>query len=535
MPILWAPAPCLPTVLINTCRAALGGSRKSRVVRSFHSRLRYRRPTRNITRPLEPAKSIPMDPLVALFQTNLKDSPFYRLPFPILLRIASFLDRCSVESLRRAGRLFLGVCASAFPLDFRALASVDGVNDLLAPWPSPIRPHLQTFWAPKIQKELLRLLERDKYCEGCKAARQRYDWDERVERLLKTYLHCFACHYDHPACLFPPDERVDSNKRACIAHKGAIRLCGHSKLTWSRAIEQATTFPVCRAGVMGLRVLQCHDGSHQTSCRALPLYDHHMGDSTKPEIIGFRAVEGGGYTPYIHLTWRAHLDIEGESGKPLTARLLRSRLADLRRRGGDFIFPRTSSGQLLELHQFDPNRCNCVEFEGAQGVEWPLAPPTPLPPSRRGQVRSGCCRAYFDHFPRPYQQRQSDVDERMRLMRARHGHRRHYTTFSHASTSDVSCFASFGVDPCERNLAGLDVVYLRTMDLYDRGKPGKVNPDWFRSLDPDSYGLLDDTDGDGVFWCRQENCANFFKNWLSRMLKYGDYNRECRCQAANAI
>jgi hypothetical protein len=477
-----------------------------------------------------------MDPLVALFQTNLKDSRFYRLPHSILIRIASFLDRCSVECLRRAGRLFLGVCALAFPLEFQPLASVDGVDDLLAPWPSPIRPRLRTFWAPEIQKQLLRILDRDKYCEGCKAARQRRDWGERVERLLENYLHCSACHYDHPACLFPPDERGDSNNRICIAHKGSLRLCNHAELTWSRAIEHATTFPECRTGVMALRVLQCHDGSHQTSCRGRPLSDNNMGDATKPAIIGFRTPKEGNYsTPFIQLTWKAHLDIEGDVGKPFTARLLRSRLANLRSRGGDFIFPRTSPGQLLELHQFDPNRCNCVEFEGAQGAEWPLAPPTPLPPFRRGQVRTGCCRAYSDHFPLPYQQRKSDVDERIRLMRARHGHRRNYISFDHTSTSIVSCYALFGLNRCERNLAGLDVIYQRTMELYDCRKPGAVSPDWFRSLDPDSYSLLDDTDGYGVFWCRQEKCANFFKNWLSRMLKYGDYNRECRCQTANAI
>ncbi len=75
------------------------------------------------------------------------------------------------------------------------------------------------------------------------------------------------------------------------------------------------------------------------------------------------------------------------------------------------------------------------------------------------------------------------------------------------------------------------VRHLRFVDMVVGDDGGiQMGSNWFQLLDADSYGLVADDVGFGVYWCRTEGCRNYYRYSRSRLrpfLAEADYRVVC--------
>ena len=189
-------------------------------------------------------------PFVAAAQQNDKNSPVYRLPKSVLVRLLEMLDPVSVECLRRTGRIFLQIFDLCHHWPTRTMY----------PWSVPklVMTELQL-------QTLKQLLEKDAYCSGCWESLGAADRYQRVARTVSTYLHCSGCQRDHPACLFTPiQRRAEKEIRLCVGHTGHVRLCQHQVLTWGQVMFAQRHCPE------GAILEKCRHRAHAEPCEFLP-------------------------------------------------------------------------------------------------------------------------------------------------------------------------------------------------------------------------------------------------------------------------
>lgn len=263
---------------------------------------------------------------------------------------------------------------------------------------------------------------------------------------------------------------------------------------------------------------QCKDASHVILCKERVTRndlrldpgcgDYHCGEYVYPTVTV--APQGGiifkEAPETLKLRWTAHLPLD-QTDRLLTATALRPRLAELRNNTGRFICPQLASGKdLAELRCFDPNYCDCVDFHGLQDV------------SAFGGGHTDPTKAMFlsDGLTQP------ELDTSTCKYRARsHGLWRYYP-YSRYGLGN----SNFVIDPCHGGGRCLVVHYFRTFDL---GPKGEIDPHWYQALDPDSYGLEGDKDGLGVYWCRQQQCRNYYGRipGFSRIIYSKEYSIRC--------
>ncbi|KUI69758.1 hypothetical protein VM1G_11612 [Cytospora mali] len=173
-----------------------------------------------------------MDPLAAAAWHNKAHSPMHRLPDSILTQIIDMLDNSGVEYMRRVARRFPPLCEEIIYDRPRAFLPTENPRDGPFPWPrlrsmstigqaqELLRVAEGLAGLPADRTRLMRLLDRDRYCDG--------------------FLHCSVCLVDHPAYLFSHSQRVRKpHRRVCIAHEGYLRICGHKEgiVLWSDVLE----------------------------------------------------------------------------------------------------------------------------------------------------------------------------------------------------------------------------------------------------------------------------------------------------------
>ncbi|KAK7739744.1 hypothetical protein SLS53_005714 [Cytospora paraplurivora] len=218
------------------------------------------------------------EPLTEAIWHNMTHSPLCRLPDRLLTRIIDMLDNSGVECIRRVARIFPHLCERIIHDRPRALLSSEVPYG--GGWPFKW-PRLRSMSSTGQAQELLRLaegrgdalpadrtqflslLDRDQYCDGCRAAREAPDWEQRTAK-LRRFLHCSVCRQDHPACLFSNTQRIRGpHRRRCIAHEGYIRICGHEKgiIRWSDVLDYKRKMEVPTEDP-GLGPIQCRDESH---------------------------------------------------------------------------------------------------------------------------------------------------------------------------------------------------------------------------------------------------------------------------------
>lgn len=480
------------------------------------------------------------EPLAAAAWHNKICSPLHRLPDKVLVQIIDMLDNSGVECIRRVARKFPPLCSEPI-LNRPRTEPVQEAKEKDEPfvWPrfqsmchsGQAAELLRTVEGyddslPGDRPRLLRLLDRDWYCDGCRGSQDAPDWGERVARLRRR-LHCSVCLADHPAYLFSRSQRlVKAHHRVCIVHEGYSRICSHETgvIRWRDLQKLDHKFSSSRAG--NTSCLQCRDASHVVLCKETadsnldgPGRDPGCGENRCGELI-FPTVnlmdlkgKNSSTVSRMNLHWTAHLPL-GQADLPLTAAALRPRLAELRDNTGQFICPPQAPGMkdLTELRCFDPNKCDCVAFDslrevsafsGGHTVSNRLLPPESLTQPRRD-------------LSRPWQAEDCKYKERNHTSWWHFGPRSTYGS----GTSHVI------IRPCHGGGRCLVVDYSRS---FRAGSVGQLDRCWYHALDPESYNLTADRDGLGVYWCRQQQCRNYYGGipGFSRIIYTQDYSTRC--------
>lgn len=148
---------------------------------SYNSAVLAPNPHDTLAKPPPPPASPPpgMDPLAAAAWHNKTQSPMYRLPDSVLAQIIDRLDNSGVESMRRMARRFPPVCADIIDDRPGAYTPDDygrGEPCLVSMCPAGqaqelLRVAEDREGLPADRSRLVRLLDRDRYCDGCRAAR----------------------------------------------------------------------------------------------------------------------------------------------------------------------------------------------------------------------------------------------------------------------------------------------------------------------------------------------------------------------------
>lgn len=467
-----------------------------------------------------------LDPLITASRHNAKNSPLVRLPKTVLVMVFGLLDACSFECLRRASA------------DLACIADLYQQGQTEYPYLACNIPRPRSWPRPALtanyKTRFLQLLDRDRYCAGCRKAREAPNWELRVEKLRK-YLYCSGCRVEHPACLFAmPQRRREDSDRVCIGHKGFLRLCDHDegRITWRRfkflheqlhfAPNKQDQMIVCphESHVVSCKTLREKETSTETSsipnlrpidCGDRPAH-RTCNDCTRPLLCAVRNYKEVSSTV---MRWTAHLDT-GDETSAITRQYLVERLAELSRSGGRFLCPPIGPGQSIESRCFDPKRCDCIFMKGRcnekiyplhVGIGWleketraHLGVPGSFPSSRPW---SSCHIWPLQHkSTRPFA-----------------------TSYNKGGLDNVSVY----IRPCHTGQRCLAVDYRREWKPEHNISNDVMGPSWFHSLDHDSYGLKCDAESYQICWCREEQCLNFYgyMRGFSRFLRRSDYRREC--------
>lgn len=465
-----------------------------------------------------------MDPLVAAMWHNENLSLLHSLPDHLLLRIIGMLNNTSVECLRRVARKFPPLCVREILIPSR------GSNSRLSET-GPL--HWPRFGITSHQRpRFLELVDRDEYCSGCLGARNSTYWEQRLRKLTE-YIHCSACSADHPACLFSATQRLKpARMRYCIGHEGYMRICDHEngKIGLSRLLNFERRQPR-HLTRYGFPISKCRDPIHDKKCQRapgspFPKPKHDCG-SRKGICNGHRwptVVACETNDEIFDLRWTAHVPFNGEMDS------LRLELAGIQDNAGEYIVPRpTTMTQGPELRCFDPNDCHCMVYSGAENVrwEWGCGPWIPgstkcisdpykglnalLPPQPSGSIISNMIRSL-----KPRKEPECKADSKF-----------HQSRLEPRPSKDGPGRSAVDVRPCHTGKDCLVVDYIRAVRVHENGK---LTPQWYNTIHPDSYNIMDDQDGLGVYWCLQPQCRNYYKGFLgyAGILRHREFRRECR-------
>ncbi|CAH0050848.1 unnamed protein product [Clonostachys solani] len=428
-----------------------------------------------------------MDPLMAAASHNLTCSRLCQLPEDILIGIMKFLGPLDMQCLRRASRLFLRLYC-----DFSFVESHD--VEKFWHWRSEYQNWLSpdsSYWPKLSGPALLSRLERDvqALCNICRSMRAKSDWASRAEKLSTESLYCSGS-------LFSPEERRKIDGRICIGREGHIRLCDHKVLTWevvSKAAEQLTNID-CEFKPK-IQLSRCDHTDH---------HPEHHNDAMKlqcPNVSPSAEIFGtGGHSLALSLTWQGHMLVEGDA--PIKPAVLCKQLGQFRKGVAQFIAPKLPPGRLPEMGCFDPNRCDCLDFEGMEQLpDWPR----PMPDA----LKIDSCRADPEFSLRALRSPADDSGSRT------DGHRTvvEFIANHEYGNSQLQIF----VDPCVTgDNRCLVFRYRRLIELgYATDERTEwldhVTPAWFQALEPKSYELTDDVGAIGVNWCPTRGCMNYYE------------------------
>ena len=562
------------------------------------------------TRQLDPTK---MHPLMAAAYRNKTESPLCRLPDRVLVRLMQVSDRVTVECLRRASRTFLRLFPTACrdnqgPPERRTDCGDDDDDHIVAegfPW--PVSAYIRDKKSTRLEaRQLCLLLERDAYCKTCLAARSgagggRQIWNDKIKRLVRTYLHCSGCNADHPACLFssrqrsrhrrggPTNENGDGGdkkeeeeegatttvtsttmERLCIGQEGFARLCKHFTISWPWLVSEVNRRLRSTDTALALKDLHaCHEDDHRPACETQTSQKdlvETMGAmlASTPRL----SINKHGSKPTLSLNfkWWGHAPLNwkearSHGGRGIQARDLESAIETVYEEQGRFICPPTGPPGRDDVRGrgfglCDPGRCDCIEYAGKSetadddgsswtwprpNIEWREFNTCRVQPDTRG----------FDSptsmgtHPLGY----SSVDE----MRAQcwyhvlHGNReQQFVTISECEVHPLggprrggsSCVVFMFLSKLHFELSQEDQDGTNTSTLITNQPSNNNTPllrhmsnEWYYALDPDSFGLTEDADGLGVYWCWDKGCRNYYRYGTSRLRgllrRPSDYVREC--------
>jgi len=481
-----------------------------------------------ITEAHQPLDTTRMHPLIAAAYNNRIKSPLCRLPDAVLVRLMQLSDHVTVECLRRCSRLFLRL----FPLAYTS--ERESTKQLGSVWPlSMLR------WLPGEKDTFLALVARDADCRDCLAARQSPDWPARATALIKTYLHCSGCQADHPACLFSPGERrKEQAKRVCIGHQGQVRLCQHVGVPWSLARSvgerqaQKTASSTTRKDP---NVIQCARAGHVRTCEhRRPLQrlfkptepafeaEHARCCPSKPTLSCYFK-EGSSDTRFLvlQLSWSSHVSLASKQDGRVQAKDLELGIKELYKLEGRFICPPLAPEPVVGLIIGDPSCCDCVEYPGKTATGWEC-PPSEWQPEDKKTCRNDHTLGILSY---------NSVLHNMAFV-TNPAYSSYQCNYHWHGGSDAEGGFSHWAYLNRVSESCVRVTYHSRIEVVadGNGSPQQMNRSWYQALDPESYGLTNDADGFGLYWCKTEGCRNYYRFGRSRfrrLLRASDYVHAC--------
>ena len=440
------------------------------------------------------------------------------------------------------------------------------------PWPTS-RPVSKMSAAE--YNELVSLLARDSYCSDCLFARQAPDWDARVASLGRNLLSCVLCNADHPACLFSARERSKKGEdarrtRKCIAHEGQVRLCDHVSVPWSVIQPEAykrTATAQSRENMKERQpIIRCTHPSHSLrSCSYAktgvdppppappPLRKtRHLASlfrslakrvsrtkipvaapTTPPAIIAFdqnphcplnptislavlETNTDGLWILVVKLAWSGHtpmvIDMEGRDR--LRADSFQASVQGLYSKQGRHICPRLKPGPAAGEGLCDPVRCDCLEYAGKEASGWHQPPEQWRNVDTCRTDRNNGLGYWGAQTKLLLSQKEGRPNSVFFKRQCFHQAVGTMTTTGFLDTQEadiVSCPQS----PTECAAVNFASIIRVGLDYHSK-LARKPSHDWYHALDPHSYGLLEDSLGFGVYWCRTEGCKNYYRYGSSR-------------------
>ncbi|KAG8158245.1 hypothetical protein KVR01_012006 [Diaporthe batatas] len=459
-------------------------------------------------------------------------SILFRLPDGLLGLVVEHLDNSGIECLRRVSRRFVALCNEEIltrPYTFQPRWKLSDSGGPFA-WPrfrAFDGSHAWTHIAAGERQQFLQLIARDAYCDGCLRAQNAGDWELRVER-LRRYLYCHSCKADHPACIFPWWQRqAQASNRSCIAHEGYFRLCQHEEgiIRWSdisRISEQS------RDGEDEIDcVIRCQDASHAISCPQtkrgrsdIRVYRHNACCVEWP--VPQLKVDGS----KIKLRWGAHMPLQTD-GRSVTANDLRQGIAEIRAKGGRFLYPAMTFEQdVPEMRCFDPNECDCVSREASRNVE--SIPRTSLDSEK--ECPTNFSRKLPQYPPNVSSSRPSTAGSSIREQLRPHSLKYRGACESSQKKHEARWYffgpaqVKVAFWPCHSSDFCLVLHYTRILTI---GRDGAIDAQWYQALYPESYNITGDKEGFEIYWCRQNRCRNYHGRipGFSRIIGGKEYHR----------
>lgn len=410
-------------------------------------------------------------------------SPLCRIPDELLLLIMERLRGPDLASLRRTSRIFLRLFQDG---RFRLVRTVDR-----GPWP---RMRYLTYVDKRDLRQ--RLLE-DKYCSSCYGMRMAVKKGPVGQALCRAPLYCAGCGGPHSAGLFSPWERAigDPTRRICIAHEGHLRVCQHRVITWSD-IQRWSSF--LSPELPSYKALVCRAQSHLSQCGKTPGENAGSGGVTvKLVLVGSGQIK-------VTAEWEVHVSVPYRKGarNVYGAEEVRNMAESLHADAGQHIVPRFQADQPPHMTAFDPNFCGCLDYAGRGLLDWQMA-------SKAGM--RDCCRK-----------------NRSRGLFTPHGPFRRQLGFlcgrsekhvaKYNAGSDKLHYFHIVFRRCCSGEEGTGVMVAHrhsfTLSCGPRRwppDPREANfppPEWFRVIDPVSYGLEGDAASRHILWCEDQRCAN---------------------------
>lgn len=461
-----------------------------------------------------------VDPLMSAMAHNSTCSPLTRLPEELLLELMKYLvlSPADLQCLRHTSRVFMRLYA--FPEFART-------NDIeLKPftrqtfWVQPGRPYLQR----SHEKEAAARVPRDDgdYCSDCRAGLFTSDWYGERWKLMVDQQHCFKCWRTHPRALFSAAQRsvlaCVSHWYNCIGRSGHIRLCTHKVISWdgleTLASRLARTHPV---PAVEWPVLHCTHSSHRPKH-----HDPAGGGSDKGSPCGKLTLPSASlkldhkHRITLLLRYQGHLLVETPGPDGTSPAQLRKQLEVLRQGCAEFIEAVMAPGRIPEMNCFDPNRCSCLVLQGRENLKpWAMPHPSHLTqPSCRlaGQCRLSALQPRSELFPATDDKTDAPFNED-------YGARKHCSSIKTTGAGNHGASRlEIEVERCETgDHRCITIAWRREIDMC-RSKMGcylwddnKITPGWYPALDPESYGLTQDSRAYGVTWCHTPGCLNYYK------------------------
>jgi hypothetical protein len=189
----------------------------------------------------------------------------------------------------------------------------------------------------------------------------------------------------------------------------------------------------------------------------------------------------------IQFSSRFHLPELQEADSSLEVRRF---FDDVHEAGARYLGPQARLGDSTYMIVFDPNECTCITYLGTDLVQMPLGAACEYR-CRHKQLESGHTRKlmrgpHFGNFTRSG------------------GNIKHSYFAGNCNGRDQGCR--------KQDFECRTSITLESLESLNKENMHKVDPVWFRAVNPESYGMIEDFESRHILWCPDARCRNYHAN-----------------------